>query len=671
MSIIIELLSEADLESVDDLSRRYRNTVGFLTSETFRDYLNKGGVLGARTESGHLAGYLLFARYPDRFRIAQLCVSNEHRERGMARRLIDALKASATTQKIIKLRCRRDFPAHAVWNKLGFIPLDEKPGRSSKGHLLTLWCYRLISDDELGLWKAEASDEVLDIVVDAQIFYDFSAEDTPNTLISKGLLHDSLLDSLNLWITDELFLEIDRNSCDEVRRRSRERAHGMAKLPHSQDQAKQYYDILKGLLPYRTPSEQSDLHQLAKTAASAVKIFATKDEKLLKKTDAIKGLTGVSIIHPTEIITSLHEISEKHSYSPSRVSGLNLHWIRMREEDCTRLPAHSFQKHGESRGKFIETIRAFLANPRRYRCEMLNSDSNTVAIRVLHVSESGILQIHFARVSNNSETKLFSDYLVADTLSLSVENGCTAVVFVNQEELGYMRPSFIGMGFKPCRNGLARVILPKACRRDEALTQIAAQFPELSSQYRELTDLDFDRDCAPLLSNEALPSYVIPIRPGFAMGLLDTKQAANDFFGGNPSILLRWDNVYYRRSSHHRMLKAPGRIFWYASRSVGAIIAVSHLDEIDIGLPKDLFRKYRRFGILEWRDIYNMCEKNIEQPLMALRFSRTFLFKMQISLTALRAVLAKDGISESLQAPSIIPFQTAKNLYEIGFSQPS
>lgn len=669
MILEITQLSENDLQSVDGLSRRYRNTIGFFTTETFRDYLKRGGVLGARIDQGCLVGYLLFASYTDRFRIAQLCVMEEFRGRGIARRLLDALKRKATTQKIIKLRCRRDFPANQMWPKLGFISFDERPGRSAQGHLLTLWVNRLSQDDELGLWRAETSDETTDIVIDAQIFYDFDAEETSNSLISKGLLHDSLVDSLNLWITDELFLEIGRKECDATRKRSRERAHGMPQVQHEQDQVEHYKAALRCVLPYRNASEQSDLHHIAKTAASPVKTFATKDEKLLKKAQEIKSLTGVSVIHPSEIIISLHELSEKHSYAPARVSGMNLHWIRMRDENCARIPNQCFQKQGESKGKLIETVRAFLAYPQKFHCDLLFSQSQMAAIRVVERTDQGILLVHLARVSTVSDAKLFGDFLIADTLSLCVEEKSSAVVFLLDGTMEYLCAALTEMGFKSYQGGWAKITLTEALSRNDAQDRVSRILPELNTNYQKLSDLQYERDCAPLLSNETTPGYIIPIKPAFAMGLLDRRQAADDLFGGNPSVLLRWENVYYRKNSHYKMLRAPGRILWYVSGAVGAVIAISHLDEIDIGLPKELFRKHRKFGILEWRDIFSMCGKDVNQSIMAIRFSRTFLFNRPVLFSDLRAVLTQASMVSTFQSPLIIPFQTLKKIHQIGFDK--
>ncbi|NBB78616.1 MAG: GNAT family N-acetyltransferase [Verrucomicrobia bacterium] len=110
-TIEVDYLCEPDLDVVDRLGSRYKKTIGFFTKETFRDYLNRNRVLGARTAEGDLVGYLLFADYPDRIRIGQLCVAEEFRGKGIARKLFDRLKDSATGQTVIRLWCRRDFEA--------------------------------------------------------------------------------------------------------------------------------------------------------------------------------------------------------------------------------------------------------------------------------------------------------------------------------------------------------------------------------------------------------------------------------------------------------------------------------------------------------------------------------------------------------------------------------
>ena len=92
-------------------------------------------------------------------------------------------------------------------------------------------------------------------------------------------------------------------------------------------------------------------------------------------------------------------------------------------------------------------------------------------------------------------------------------------------------------------------------------------------------------------------------------------------------MLLRWENVYYRKAAtSQKILKAPGRILWYVSRSQKQIVAVSHLDEVVVDTAKELLRRFKKFGILGWQELYRMCAGDTSMELMALRFSHTFVF---------------------------------------------
>lgn len=88
MTVTIQELTTSDLRAVDDLGKPSRKTLGFLPEQALLELLRKGWVYGAVSESGELTGYLIYARYPERFRITQLCVSEVHRGAGIARLLL-------------------------------------------------------------------------------------------------------------------------------------------------------------------------------------------------------------------------------------------------------------------------------------------------------------------------------------------------------------------------------------------------------------------------------------------------------------------------------------------------------------------------------------------------------------------------------------------------------
>ena len=669
MNITISKLTSADLTAVDELMRRYSQALGFLPREALRSYLEKGGVLGTKTDDGQLVGYLLYGANPDYFRITHLCVQDEYSGQGIAKRLVNCLKESADTQKIIKLHCRRDFPADKLWPKLGFVASGERPGRSKEGHLLTLWHLILAPDNQPGLFRATTSDETLDVIIDANIFFDFDKPDRDNTAPSQALLSDFLIDSLNFWITDELFNEINRKDDPVQREKSRTRAHDFffRQVEPDLDLAEHFEENVRQLLPTQTASQLSDVKQLAKAAASTVKTFVTRDRNLLNKVEKITEVTGLDIVDPVHLIIQHHEIFKRQSYTPERIAGLNFRWQRLASNDLASFPFDSFLQHRETRGRFREKLEPLIVQPEHYRCELLRSGNEIIAIRVLKNSSNKMLISSFARVARSADRALFGRFLITDTVSKSVEINLDMVKFEASGLTPSLIPDLLDMGFVKCSDSFVRFCFSRHLGRKEVLSVISELSPESISKYEDMSDLDLERCCSPLsLETTEQKYFLIPIRPGYAISLIDRRQSGDDLFGGNPDVLLRWDNVYYRRKTRHRMLKPPARILWYVSEDK-QVIGVSRLQNVVIDTPKELFKKFKKFGILKWKDLYGMCDGDLSKEIMALRFSHTFLFRERVSLDKLRDVFREDGIGLSLQSPSSVPIKTFRKLLRVGY----
>ena len=322
-------LTNVDLNSVDALRQRNTKTLGFLAKGALSHYLDSGGGLGLKSQDNRLVAYLLFARHKYHIRIIHLCVDDEARETGYARVLVEQLILVARNHDIgvIKLRCRRDYSAHYMWPKLGFIPLSEKPARTS-GQRLTQWCLVIEGRGELDLFHIAVSDQKVNAVIDAQIFFHLHESDDDQTVISKGLQADFLDDLLQLYVTDEIFVEIDRSDSDEQREISRRNAHSFPRTDYDREKMNGFVSDLEHILPARTESQRSDIKQLAKTAASDVNIFLTMDQGLLRKADNIQNITGVRVLSPVQIIVQIDEITEPQSYIFRAIV-----WIRFSMEE--------------------------------------------------------------------------------------------------------------------------------------------------------------------------------------------------------------------------------------------------------------------------------------------------------------------------------------------------
>ena len=669
MSITISKLTSADLNSIDELMKHYSKTLGFLPRQALLDYFKKGGVLGAKTGAGQLLGYLLYGDYPDYYRIAQLCVSEDFRNQGIAKQLVDALKATVTNQKIIRLSCRHDFPAHGMWPELGFVPLDEKPGRSAAGHLLTQWYLTLAPEDQLSLFQAKTSEEALDVVIDASIFFDFDESDSDKTKPSKALFNDFSMDSLKLWITDELFVEIDRRQDANQREKSRQRAHVFPKIEHDQRAVEHFERVLSTILPDNNANQKSDIRHLAKTAASDVDIFVTRDQNLLKKSEEIAALTNLRVLSPTRLIIQLHELSGKQSYVSKRISGVGLKWERLASANLASLPLTAFLNHQETKGKFREKLDSLLASPDHNECEILSSENDILAIRVLTHDSDEILTVLLARVAHSADRLLFGRFLIADTLYKAMERNLDMVKFEASALISSLVPDLLDIGFTKCNDSFVRFCFPRCLSHEEALSTISELCTESINNYRDMSDIELERHCSPLSLASDQGYFLVPIKPGYAMSLIDSLQSADDLFGGKTSVLLRWGHVYYRSKTHHHMLKTPARILWYESGPKRQIVAVSHLDAVEIDAPKALFKKFKKFGILKWEDIFQMCKGDPLREIMVLNFSHTFPFQEPISLDAMRTIYQEDGVSPTLQSPSRMPMERFQKLLRLGYPE--
>ena len=289
-------LACTDMESVEALRAHNTGTLGFLAEGALSHYLASDGGLGSKTQDGRLVAYLLFARHRNHIRIIHLCVSDEARGAGYAKLLVNRLKSIAKQHEVgvIKLNCRRDYPEHHMWPKLGFVPLSEKPAKAS-GRRLTQWCLAVEGYREPDLFHVAVSDEKVNAVIDAQIFFHLHESDADQAMASKGLQADFLEDLLQLYITDEMFVEIDRARTDTRREVSRGIAHSFPQVSHDPDEAMKFASVLSGILPTATESQKSDIRQLAKTAASDVGIFLTLDQGLLRIADRIEQAVAVRV----------------------------------------------------------------------------------------------------------------------------------------------------------------------------------------------------------------------------------------------------------------------------------------------------------------------------------------------------------------------------------------
>ncbi len=651
----IRRLDAGDVDAVDRLRKANGATLGFLPREALLAYLQKGWVLGAECSDGSLAAYILFANRTRDVRVANVCVCCELRGKGLARKLMERLAMDSRNQRLLslELHCRRDFDANAMWEKLGFIPWGEKPGRAKSGTTLTLWRRELAQSDQMQLVLDGAGHGEIDVVMDAQVVFDLETPvDDGLAAPSKALLSDFLADELNLKITDETLVEIDRDDIDERRNRSRQEALRFQQVPYDDHSFRQIQVALEQVLPTASDNDLSDIKQLAKAAASNATYFATRDKTLLGRFQAINELTGLHVRSPARVIV---EINDRMAgvQGAERISGSNVEWRRLSTSELQSFESGTFLRERERKHHFEQILDVHLSQPQSSISEILRFADATVAIRVLSVDDDKALNVHLGRVTHRAHDRLVEPYFVMALVLKAAQTGAEMIVIARDQVSDRLAPHYRDFGFVEHGESLVRFCIPAVLRRNEVLDRMESLRPGSTSAFSGMEQGELERRCLPLCLADFEQSFlIIPIRPGYAVNIVDFMRSADDLYGGDPSRLLRPDNVYYRSAGAFRNLEPPARILWYVSGD-GLIAGSSHLDSVEIGPAKDMFRKHQKQGTLDRRSVVQIAKGDPEGEVMALSFSDTHPFPRRVSLNEIREIYCDLGIGTTFSTMSI------------------
>jgi len=691
--IVVKAINEESpfLSRVRTLWRANSDTLGFFPKGAFEDYARKKQILVAVSSGETFAGYLMFRCSRERIIIVHLCVAPAFRERDVAKKLVEHLKSTTREFWGIGLKCRRDFDASDMWPKLGFIAQHDKTGKSKDGKELTFWWFDHGHPTLFSGIATQKDNSKLHVVIDANVFYDFF-ESASQSHESKPLLADWLQGDLEICLTDEIFNEINRHPSSRERTRKRALAESYSRLPCANEEFDLACESLRNFFPkHMKPSDESDMRQLARTIGSGAGFFVTRDNDLLSLAENIYETYGVSIVRPSDLIIHFDELRREVEYRPARLAGtlLRVELIGSGREGAL---ADVFQQSldGESQNQFKGLLRRYLVKPHNCSCQLVSSvEGRPLALVVYDRTSAHELKIPILRVARGLLVATLARHLVQNSLSISSserriatevtdpflqQEVCLALQeyqFLNRDRLW----SRINLGFAGTAGQLA-----------ERLGIVGRSYPELhgfcddvsavlmndSSTRNPKMMSQIERSLWPAKILDAdIPTFIVPIRPYWAQHLFDEELARQTLFGAKIELALNCEGVYYRAKKPSGKLKSPGRVLWYVSQDTrysgtGCIRGCSRLEEIQVDIPKVLFRKYRRLGIYDWKDVYALAKNDVGNRIMAVRFSDTELFKVPVSWEQVQDILIRHKIKTQIQSPVSISKESFSELFLLG-----
>jgi predicted nucleic acid-binding protein/GNAT superfamily N-acetyltransferase len=705
-AMLIELIDENSphLAKVKDLGRRNRKTLGFFPDGAFEEHAAKGGLLIARSERGDVLGYLLFrvvwrgGVWPIAV-IVHLCIGDEHRNKGIAKELVNELCRIAKDSFLrLELNCRRDYEANAVWPKIGFVYKGEvlSPG----GKPLLRWEMLFRQLPLMAVLEQKATQKGFRAVLDTNVVFrlqDPVSQENENERIlseeAKALQENWLIEDVGLFITDETFNEIQRNDKPAERTRRFSYAQQFDNLTTNVEAIRDVYKCLTLLFPVTLRgSIQSDIRQLAYAIAGNAHFFITQDTGLLKKSDVVHSNFSIRVLSPGEFISRIDEVIREVEYQPDRLGGSRALQISKAHSDQLILlfPIFGGTKSEERRSHFDSRLRHFVAQPNRYHIELcMQKDSRPLAMIVYDRSNPPELGVPMIRASRSPLTGTILRYLLRRAILIStresrpfvcVNDNQESVDFAQaMEECGFTR---IGERWVKCSLQGADSSSNLSTRFNELRIHFPSIHPLLDSLKTALSSAiekqdplalaDLERRLWPgKILDSDIPCYIIPIKAIWAQHLFDEDIARQTLWGSREKLLLGNENVYYRSKRSSWKISSPARVLWYVTRdrnhpfSSMHIRACSAINEVTIGRAKDLFRRFRRLGVYEWRDVLRTAKGDGNNYIMALRFSNTELLSQPIDLMTLKEILNREeGKAPVLQSPQRIFPRTFASIYQ-------
>lgn len=678
--------SKPYLNQITALWKKNASTLGFFPYGAFEEYCNKEQIIVACIEKNEFAGYLLFRYSKNTTVVVHLCINKKYRGQGVAKTLVDTLKVRAADTGGIFLKCRRDYSLSGFWSKLGFVYRTEVKGRGKDAAILSCWWMEPDNPNLFSAVENEVTKNKMCIVIDANVFFGIYSDEREDEE-AKSLVADWFPDNVELCLTDEILNEINRKENNDARLHYLKLANSYTYIPYNIKKfemfERQIAQILQGP---ETESRHSDIRHLAKAISGDALYFITRDKDILKYADAIYDNFQITIYQPYEFIVYLDQVERGSEYQPARLSGTQ-HTIRLINPNDVPDAVEKFvcrAKNEKSRA-LKKKIVLELARPKYSTCYVLDSSDGKKALLVTKEVDDTRIEVSLFRVTGSPLSMTLGHHLLRKIITITSQRRKLFVSITDQyinDELAtvisqdgffkldsvWKKVSIHGAYTLASLGNYIENLKKVAPDNSQLLTLFSEKVKAINFSKNYYDGLNFEKSLWPVkITDLDVPTYLIPIKPEWAESLFDVDMANQSLFHVE-NIILQHELCYYR-SKRPGNIKPYGRILWYVSYKKGfygsgCLRAISYIKEVDIGKPKDLFRKNRRLGVYGWEDVLKAANKDLNKEIMAIRFSDSHMLVKPMEWRRLNSILKESNINTTLQSPVRINRRAFSKIYK-------
>ncbi|MFF2790825.1 GNAT family N-acetyltransferase [Streptomyces sp. NPDC058049] len=659
------------------LGNRYTKRLGLLTPPAYRKYADDGGLLVA-LEGGELVGYALFGlpKRSQHVRLVHLCVAEESRGKGIASRLIAELRRRQGHRLGIRARCRRDYGLSATWSGLGFVPRGEGLGRGGDKETLDTWWLDHGHED---LFAEAQSDALLVVTVDHTVFSGLRGAGAENAVEeSRALEAGWLADLVELAYTPQLLLHVQ--AVEDREQRNHQRA-GLSRLrvltPDAAAVAARQQELITAV-GKELPGVALDgdlrarLRYVAETSCAGLQVLVTREPEFVRLADIAWAVARVKVVSPAAVTLQVDELRQAQVYRPADLMGTAFSATEVEHGTEDGLVAF-FERDGDGGAAFAERLKGLSQGGVLWRRELLrDGDGHPVALYVWAL-DGPTLTVPILRTASHSLEETIARQLLFMLKRIGREREAQVVRITDPSLSRAAMAAAGGDGFVEDENGFTALLVDVCGPAEEVSTaagQIAARLgsvtPRLDAHVSPEIASVAERVWWPAkLVDTALPSFIAPVKPRWSTELFNVPAMLvprDDVLG------ISREHVYYR-SPGHRGESVPARILWYVSEGIAGqqgkmVIGCSRLDEVVIGDPDTLFSQFEHLGVYGRPEVRRTASD--AGRVMALRFSDTELFPVQVTHSRLAALAKGLGLRLSLMSLSRISDALFQAVYEEG-----
>jgi GNAT superfamily N-acetyltransferase/predicted nucleic acid-binding protein len=625
-----EILSHFDstfpfLEDVQKSADANRNALGFLPRSVFEEFSRRDNLyvfVKKLLNTSVYAGHLLFDRRFPRAQIVQMFVLEEHRNHGLATRLLDHLKVSLTQDGFTSIYARvaEDLiGTNIFWDKQHFYVQRVVKGGVTHNRQILVRFHELESpqlfptsgidaQNPLGL-QISSSDVIPMFLLDLNVLFD---------LAPRRLRHD---DALSLFQAERMNfcrLAISNEVREELRRTAYQGKTDPMEaylnifpsfpLSKGGDASVLLRELASFIFPKKANNQElkanelSDLHHVATVIQHDLAGLITNDNAILNAAPLITSKYEIEILSPAVFRLNSSNLPENTSFEASQKATLTLLDVSGKDESSIRALLAKLNLSGSKiisdwlpmqvgvairRAVWNEsTLLGYLAWSAR------DTSGNTVAR--IAVDEADLQVGNAARI------------LLVHLLEQLAEQGPRQIRLELASRQSVVRDLAIGFGFRgtPDQNCLIKLVLGRvltkdtwsSCRKDLA-NKWALKLPEHMPIYRsadqhvQMLTPDGNQTHVKLDVLESLlypallclqgrPAVITPVQKTFSEPLLGYSIQSSLLPSGSVSLFHERHYI-----SNHRTLQLFRRgtlMFFYESTKqggCGAIIALGRVRE--------------------------------------------------------------------------------------------